>query len=116
MSSRLITAVAASVIIAQSPSALALSSTATDHPWNPQHIAQLPNEIRSALARRCGNELAAQHYFAGYFDNARIVVLNFGLLRCGDRAAFCVQGKCLHQVYGLQNARYRLVREYYGND
>jgi hypothetical protein len=116
MCSRLIAALAASAIIGPAPAALALSSSATDDPWNPQHIAQLPNEIRSALAARCGHAIAAQHYFAGYFDNSRIVVLNFGLLRCGDRASFCTQGKCLHQVYALQNAHYRLVRQYYGSD
>jgi len=70
----------------------------SEDPWNPQHINGLPAEVRNALARMCGTA-RAQHQFAGYFQNSRVLVLHFEHFRCGDRRALCTQAGCLHQVY-----------------
>jgi hypothetical protein len=56
----------------------------------------------------------AQHQFAGYFQNWRVLVLHFEYFRCDDRAALCTQAGCLHQVYTSTGGRYRLLRSYYG--
>jgi hypothetical protein len=81
--------------------------------WNPQHLQELPPEVRSAVARICGSS-RAEHEFTRYFQNSRIIVLHFEHFRCGDRGAACTQAGCLHEVYVLQGGRYRLQRSYYG--
>ena len=74
----------------------------------------LPAEVRNALAHMCRGA-RAQHQFAGYSQNSRTLVLHFEHLHCGDRAAFCTQAGCLHQVYisTSTGGRYRLLRSYY---
>jgi hypothetical protein len=76
----------------------------------------LPPEIESALTRMCGPNLAAQRYFAGYFENSKFLVLHFGRLRCSDQTAICTQDRCLHQVYGKEGDHYHLLKSYYGPD
>jgi hypothetical protein len=83
-----------------------------EDPWNPQHINGLPPEIRNVLVHMCGGP-RAQHQFAGYFQNSRLIVLHFEHFRCGDRGALCTQTGCLHQVYVSTGGRYRLLRSYY---
>ena len=79
-----------------------------------EHISLLPQEIRQALFRLCGETALAAHYFATYSDNSRSVNLHFEHLQCRAQKAFCTQAGCLHQVYGLSGGRYRLLRSYYG--
>jgi hypothetical protein len=86
----------------------------SEDPWNPQHISGLPSEVRNALARMCRGNSRAQHKFASYFQNSRVLVLHFEHFRCADRGAVCTQAGCLHQVYISTGGRYRLVRSYYG--
>ena len=83
-----------------------------EDPWNPQHITGLPPEIRNVLGHVCAAP-RAQHQFASYFQNSRVLVLHFERFRCGDRAAHCTQAGCLHQVYVSTGGGYRLLRSYY---
>jgi hypothetical protein len=96
--------------------AFARGSSFEQNVWDAGNIDGLPPEVRSALTRMCGPDLAAQQYFAGYFENSKILVLHFGRLRCGNRMAICTQGRCLHQVYGKDGDHYRLLKSYYGPD
>ena len=98
--------------ISQASLAFARGGLHSEDPWNPQHIGGLPAEVRNALARMCGDS-RAQHQFASYFQNSRILVLHFEHFRCSDRGAPCTQGGCLHQVYVSTGGRYRLLRSYY---
>jgi hypothetical protein len=86
-----------------------------DDRWNPQHIDGLPAEVRSAVAHVCGSA-RAEHEFASYFENSRIILLHFGRVRCGDRGSLCTQSGCLHQMYVFKGGRYRLTRSYYGQE
>ena len=83
--------------------------------WNSQHIDGLPAEVRNAVARMCAGS-RAEHQFAGYFQNSRVLVLHFEHFRCGDRGALCTQAGCLHQVYVSTGGRYRLLRSYYAQE
>ena len=94
----------------------ARASSFEDEIWNAKNIDGLPPEVRSALTRMCGPDLAAQRYFAGYLQNSKFLVLHFGRLRCGDKTAICTQGRCLHQVYRKEGDRYHLLKSYYGPD
>jgi hypothetical protein len=98
--------------IGQVPSVLARG--AGPHPeWNPQHIDGLPSELRNAVKRIC-NRPRAEHQFASYFQNSRVLVLHFEHWRCGDGGPPCTQAGCLHHVYISSDGRYRLLRRYYG--
>ena len=81
----------------------------------PQHISGLPAEVRNALAHMCGDS-QAEHQFARYSQNLRILVLHFEHFRCGDARAICTQAGCPHQVYSSTGGRYRLLRSYYAPD
>ena len=96
--------------------AFARASSFEEKVWDPGNIEGLPPEVRSALTRMCGPDVAAQQYFAGYFGNSKFLVLHFGRFRCGNRTDICTQGRCLHQVYRKVGDRYRLLRSYYGPD
>jgi hypothetical protein len=102
--------------LSQATSISARASSFEDEVWNAGNIDGLPPEVRSALTRMCGADVAAQRYFAGYYGSSEFLVLHFGRLRCGDRHAICSQGRCLHQVYAKEGDRYHLVKSYYGPD
>ena len=100
-----------------SPAAARGGLLPNDPPWNPEHISQLPEEIRQALIRLCAGSAVAAHYFATYSNNSRLVNLHFEHFQCRAQTQkpFCTQAGCLHQVYGLSGGRYRLLRSYYGS-
>jgi hypothetical protein len=86
-----------------------------DPALNPQHITGLPAEVRTALAHMCGDS-QAEHQFASYSQDLRVLVLHFEHLRCGNRGKVCTQAGCLHQVYTSTGGRYRLSRSYHASD
>jgi hypothetical protein len=99
-------------LIGQLSPAIARGSAGTgDHPWNPEHINQLPAEVRKNISHLCGPSLRAAHYFATYSENSRFLNLHFEHSQCQK---VCTQMGCLHQVYALTNGRYRLLKSYYG--
>jgi hypothetical protein len=91
------------------------SMGAADPPWNPDHINQLPPEVRNAVSHLCGPSLRAAHYFATYAENSRFLNLHFEHSQCQSQKV-CTQAGCLHQVYVLIKGRYRLLRSFYGPD
>jgi hypothetical protein len=112
--SRAITTGALLSFIYPMSAAVARGSAATaDHPWNPEHINQLPAEVRNAVSHLCGPSLRAAHYFATYSENSRFLKLHFEHSQCQSQKV-CTQAGCLHQVYVLTKGGYRLLRSYYG--
>jgi hypothetical protein len=103
-------------LLSQVTPVFARASSFEDDIWNAQNIDGLLPEVRSALTRMCGPDLAAQRYFAGYVEDSKFLVLHFGRLRCGDRGAICTHRRCLHQVYGKEGDRYHLLKSYYDPD
>jgi hypothetical protein len=53
------------------------SAGIVDHPWNSEHINQLPAEVRSTISHLCGSSSRAAHYFATYSENSRLLKLHF---------------------------------------
>ena len=102
-----------SFICHMSPAIARGGGSTPDHPWNPEHISQLPAEVRNAVSHLCGPSLRAAHYFATYSENSRFLNLHFEHSQCQSQRV-CTQAGCLHQVYVLTKGRYRLLRSYYG--
>ena len=86
-----------------------------DPAWNPQHINALPAGVRNALTQMC-RDSQAEHQFASYSQNLRVLVLHFEHFHCGNRGALCTQSGCLHQVYVSTGGHYRLLRSYRASD
>jgi len=89
---------------------------AREHRWNPEHIRQLPVEVRSAVMQMCSQSPRAEHYFATYFQNSRLIKLHFEHFHCDGGAPLCNQSGCLHQEYISTGGHYRLLRSFYGPD
>ena len=56
-----------------SPAVARGSMGTADPPWNPEHIDQLPAEVRNAVSHLCGPSLGAAHYFPTYSENSRLL-------------------------------------------
>ncbi len=89
--------------------------TVHDPPWNPQHIDQLPPDIRRAVLAKCASRPDAGHYFATYLHDE--VHLHFEHFHC-EGVSFCDNSGCLHQIYGSSGGHYHLLRTFHapGND
>lgn len=109
------TALLLNCVCQMSPTAARGGAATADHPWNSEHIDQLPAEVRSAISHLCGPSSRAAHYFATYSENSRFLNLHFEQFHCQSHNV-CTQAGCLHQVYILTNGRYRLLRSYYGSN
>jgi hypothetical protein len=84
-----------------------------DPPWNPEHIAHLPPEVRQAVLAMCATEPSAGHYFATYGHDR--VTLHYEHIHCGQGAsAYCKGSQCLHQVYQATNGHYSLIKSGFG--
>ena len=64
----------------------------------------------------CSQSPRAEHYFATYLQNSRLIKLHFEHLRCDGGAPLCNQSGCLHQEYISTGGHYRLLRSFYGPD
>lgn len=80
--------------------------------YNPQHIDNLPPEIRSSILHRCSDPKAL-HPFASYSDDARRIELHFEHFVCDGDGSYCTSSGCLHQVWILVHGHYRLKQSFY---
>jgi hypothetical protein len=76
---------------------------AADPPWSAERIERLPQEIRQAVVSRCGPGAEAEHYFATYDNDSKVVRLDYSLLRC-DRPQ-----RLLQQTFTKSHGRYVLT-------
>jgi hypothetical protein len=84
-----------------------------DPPWNPEHITQLPAEVRNAVVAMCPQTPSAGHYFATYFHDQ--IKLHFEHFHCEKAGgSFRNDSQYLHQVYKLTSGHYRLAKSFYG--
>jgi hypothetical protein len=107
---RFICALAIASLLTTQASAKATSFHSEDR-YNPQHIDDLPLDVRNALYRMCSTPRAL-HPFASYPDDKHIL-LHFEHFYCDQRGAFCKPSGCLHQLYRSTDGHYRLLRTYY---
>ena len=96
----IVTGVLLSLFGHMSPTVARGSMGTADPPWNPEHINQLPTEVRNTIRHLCGPSLLAAHYFATYSENSRFLNLHFEYSQCQSQKV-CTPAGCLHQVYIL---------------
>jgi len=94
--------------LAGSP-AQARGSFRLQEPWSGEHIARLPEAVRSQVVSVCRSGVA-QHGFAGYYPDR--IVLHYEHLQCNDRPVQCGASGCLHQVYSFEHGGWHLVKSY----
>lgn len=80
--------------------------------YNPQHIDNLPAEIRSAVLRKCKNPKAL-HPFAAYSNGSRTIELHFEHFLCDEDGSYCRPSGCLHQIWFLVRGHYYLMQSFY---
>jgi len=102
------------VLCAQSSALARAGSFLRDEPWNTERIDHLPTEVRNSVLHMCRGQPTAAHYFATYFDIARIIRLRFEDLNCEGTQPYRDADRCLRQEFILSGSRYRLSRSYYG--
>jgi hypothetical protein len=86
-----------------------------DDPWNPQHIDNLPVEIRQYIARICGGAARAQHNFATYSPREKRWRLNLEYLQCNGLGESRRGSQCLNVDFVAVDAHFRLARKQYAN-
>jgi hypothetical protein len=92
-------------------STIVAARPATDPPFNPFHINQLPPEIRRAVFAKCPTRTAAAHYFATYYRDE--IRLHFEYLYCAG-VSYCKSPDCLREIYRPRSGHYQVVKKYYG--
>jgi hypothetical protein len=112
---RLVQAAMISLSLSWNANSIAVAQYVKDPPWNPDHIDNLPIEVRRAVLAMCGKPPIAEHYFATYSQNSRQINLHFEKFHCEQGPAFCTTAGCLHQVYVLTAGHYHLVKSFYGS-
>jgi hypothetical protein len=80
--------------------------------YNPQHIGNLPPEIRNSILHKCSDPKAL-HPFASYSDDAKRIELHFEHFVCDGDGSFCTASGCLHQVWILVRGHYQLKQSFY---
>jgi hypothetical protein len=110
MTKRVVCAVV--VILLSSTAALARGNYRSEDRYNPEHISELPPEVRALVVRECADPRAL-HTFADYSD-PRKIVLHYEHFYCQGHDVFCPATGCLHHVFVLINGHYRLEQSYYG--
>ena len=86
--------------------------------YNPQHVDNLPAEVRTSIFRTCKEpstckEPKALHPFAAYSDGSRKIELHFEHFLCNGGDSYCRPSGCLHQVWVWERGHYRLTQSFY---
>ncbi|CCE01682.1 conserved exported hypothetical protein [Bradyrhizobium sp. STM 3809] len=89
------------------------SAGSHDGPWNPDHIDQLPPDVRNEVLHSCPGHVQATHYFATYLDHAQRIRLHFENLRCDGEPVGKRGDSCLHEEFVAFGAHHHPMKRYY---
>jgi hypothetical protein len=82
--------------------------------YNPEHITELPPDVRAQIESECPDPRAL-HAFAAYKAQGGIL-LHYEHFYCQGHNVFCNASGCLHQMFVPSDGRYKLERSYYSQD
>ena len=89
------------------------STVNRDDPWNPQHIDDLPIEVREYIVRICHGPASAQHDFATYSPHEKRWRINLEYLRCNGLGKYRRGNQCLDVDFIEVGSRFRLAGKQY---
>ena len=91
------------------------SSVAHDDPWNPEHIAVLPAEVRSYIAGICDGPPSAMHDFATYSPREHRWRINLEYLQCKGLGGYRRGNQCLDVDFVAVGSHFRLASKHYAD-
>ncbi len=91
------------------------SSVSHDDPWNPEHIAVLPAEVRNYIASICHGPPSAMHDFATYSPQEHRWRINLEYLQCKGLGEYRRGNQCLDVDFVAVGAHFRLAGKHYAN-
>ena len=91
------------------------SSVAHDDPWNPEHIAVLPAEVRSYIASICHGPPRAMHDFATYSPQEHRWRINLEYLQCNGLGEYRRGNQCLDVDFVAVGSHFRLAGKHYAS-
>jgi hypothetical protein len=89
------------------------SAVIHDNPYNPDHIAHLPADVRQYIAGICKGPASALHDFATYLPHEKRWRINLEYLQCSGLGEYRRGSQCLDVDFVEVGARYRLVSKAY---
>jgi hypothetical protein len=89
------------------------SAVNRDDPWNPQHIDNLPIEVRQYIVGICHGPASAQHDFATYSPQEKRWRINLEYLRCKGLGEYRRGNQCLDVDFIEVGSRFRLAGKQY---
>jgi hypothetical protein len=89
------------------------SAVIHDNPYNPDHIAHLPADVRQYIAEICKGPASALHEFATYPPHEKRWRINLEYLQCSGLGEYRRGNQCLDVDFVEVGARYRLVSKAY---
>src|SRR5262249_7834322 len=103
------------LLYAASPAISKGSNVTRDDPWNPEHIGNLPPEIRQYIAGTCKGPPSAQHDFATYSPQEKRWRINLEYLRCNGLGEYRRGNLCLDVDFVAVGSHFRLARKSYAS-
>jgi len=85
------------------------SAVNRDEPWNPEHIDNLPVEVRQYIVGICHGPASAQHDFATYSPHEKRWRINLEYLRCKGLGEYRRGNQCLDVDFIEVGSRFRLL-------
>lgn len=113
MKIRILLLAIASLLSSQVAASAKGSAVLHDDPWNPDHIADLPSEVRHYIARLCKGPASARHDFATYSPREKRWRVNMEYLRCEGLSEYRHGHKCLDVDFIEVGTHYRLGTKAY---
>jgi hypothetical protein len=89
------------------------SAVNRDDPWNPEHIDDLPVEVRQYIVGICHGPASAQHDFATYSPREKRWRINLEYLRCKGLGEYRRGNQCLDVDFIEVGSRFRLAGKQY---
>jgi hypothetical protein len=89
------------------------SAVNRDDPWNPEHIDNLPIEVRQYIVGICHGPASAQHDFATYSPQEKRWRINLEYLRCNGLGEYRRGNQCLDVDFIEVGSRFRLAGKQY---
>ncbi|MCP1831824.1 hypothetical protein J2R76_000251 [Bradyrhizobium sp. USDA 4532] len=102
------------LVLLSIPPALSKGSVGNKHdPLDPNHVDNLPPDVRRYVAGICRGTPVAQHDFATYSPQEKRWRINLEYLQCSVIGEYRKGNQCMDVDFVAEGAHFRLVRKTY---